>query len=266
MSKSKKHFINELILYVVIAYSITWAILIPLIFYYNALDPIIREIWHVCGSIGPFIAGLISIIRIQGIEGMSKLKKRLVQVSRLELILFSLSPLIILTISLLFEYFIGWFDIIQFIQSNQLNSLGALFIFILPSLCYGTFEEFGWRGYLLPALQQKKDALISTLILTFIWWFWHFPTFFYRYDLIFALLMMLPLMFFGSAVFTFLFNQSKGSLLLVIIFHVCYNLVTSHQISITATLLTTIFFIFMAIRIIKEYGRQNLSKNVAIRF
>ena len=187
------------------------------------------------------------------------LKKRLVKFSSYKLLLFALIPIIILICCLFVEYFIGVFNPASFFQEFNITNPGSLIAFILPSLCYGVFEEIGWRGYFLPRLQSKFNALTSTIILTVIWWFWHFPAFFYRFDLLFALLFMFPLMLTGSIVFTFLFNQSKGSVLMVIILHICYDLISAHQISITAIIIVSTFFIFMDIRIIKRYGYENLS-------
>ncbi|MEJ2296243.1 MAG: hypothetical protein P8Y23_15955, partial [Candidatus Lokiarchaeota archaeon] len=90
-------------------------------------------------------------------------------------------------------------------------------------------------------------------------WFWHFPTFFYRFDLFYGLILMFPLLLSGSIVMTFLFNQSRGSILMVIILHISYDLVTSHEISITAIIVVSAFYIFMDIRILKIYGVENFS-------
>jgi len=255
---------EELFLYVLITYSITWTILFPLILYYNTLDKVTKELWHSFGAFGPAIAGIIIIYREKGKEGLLQLKTRLIKSAGFGLILFSLSPIIILIFSVFFEFLIGLFNINQFIQMNQIGNIGSVLIFILPSLSYGFFEEIGWRGYLLPALQQKNNAFTSSLILAVIWWFWHFPTFFYRFDIVFAIVLMFPLMVFGSITFTFLFNQSNGSLLMLIIFHICYDLTTSHQISIIATILTSVLFVFVSIRAIKINGKETLSKRKVI--
>jgi membrane protease YdiL (CAAX protease family) len=247
------------IIYIFLTYSITWSILIPLSVVYNNLDHITREIWHSFGSIGPTIGGISALYLLKGKYGLKLLKGRLMKYSGYKFLLFAFIPILILIIVLFIETLFGFFNIAMFFLNNDITSTISFLIFVIPSFCYGFFEEIGWRGFLLPNLQTKYKALKATLILTIIWWFWHFPTFFYRFDLLFALLFMFPLMLTGSIVFTFLFNQSKGSILMVIILHICYDLVTSHQISISAIILVSTFFIFMDIRIVKLYGYENLS-------
>jgi membrane protease YdiL (CAAX protease family) len=82
-------------------------------------------------------------------------------------------------------------------------------------------EEIGWRGYALPRLLKTKNALYASLILGVIWGIWHLPRFFSQGN---------PLVnvFFGwfflgivadTIFFTWIYNNTKGSLLLVLLFH-----------------------------------------------
>ena len=53
---------------------------------------------------------------------------------------------------------------------------------------------------------------------------------------------------------------------MVIFLHISYDLVTSHQISITAIIVVSTFYVFMDVRILKVYGIENFStlKRVAL--
>jgi len=40
----------------------------------------------------------------------------------------------------------------------------------------GAFEELGWRGFMLPILQEKlASPLRATMVLSLVWWGWHLP-------------------------------------------------------------------------------------------
>lgn len=105
---------------------------------------------------------------------------------------------------------------------------------ILPSILFATLipfiEELGWRGYVLDRLQEKRTALVSSLILGVIWSLWHLPLFFvpgtYQAGLgvgtpAFWLFMIgiVPL----SLPFTWIYNNTARSTLAVILFHAMVN-------------------------------------------
>ena len=92
--------------------------------------------------------------------------------------------------------------------------------FIFDFLTNG--EEMGWRGYVLPRLQAKHSALVSSLILGVVWGFWHLPKYLMPDNSnSFALGMV---KFLAEAVlFTWLFNNTRGSLLLTTIMHAAGN-------------------------------------------
>ena len=85
-------------------------------------------------------------------------------------------------------------------------------------------EEMGWRGYVLPRLQAKNNALTSTLILGLIWAIWHLPK--YVTHLNIAVFGWAALHFLAFAVIqTWLYNNTKGSLLIVAVSHAISNTV-----------------------------------------
>jgi len=90
-------------------------------------------------------------------------------------------------------------------------------------------EEFGWRGYALPKLQNKYGSLIASLIIGTIWGIWHLPDFFAPLGVISALVAALGMGFLipytlgtiANTVFmTWLYNKSKASALIAgIVWH-----------------------------------------------
>jgi len=98
-------------------------------------------------------------------------------------------------------------------------------LFILPFFMVDFIangEEIGWRGYVLPRLQAKYGALTSTLILGVIWGFWHLPKFLSHWNTVSFVWFMVHTMAI-SVVYTWLYNSTKGSLLLVTLFHAASN-------------------------------------------
>lgn len=96
-------------------------------------------------------------------------------------------------------------------------------IFTLVIVAVG--EEVGWRGWLLPALQQRWSPLISSLMLGIVWGLWHFPLFVTgAYDappqMVFA---KVGLCVFLSVLFTCLYNRSNGNVLVAIVLHTALN-------------------------------------------
>jgi len=101
------------------------------------------------------------------------------------------------------------------------NPWTLVFPALLHALLLGPIEEFGWRGLALPLLQRKFAPFWAGLILGCIWALWHVPSF---------VISGMPQSawsagpyFLGiiaiSVIMTPLFNTSKGSLLIAILYH-----------------------------------------------
>jgi len=98
--------------------------------------------------------------------------------------------------------------------------------FVLVLLIGGPLgEEFGWRGFALPALEARFSSPWASLLLGIIWSVWHLPLFFIsgsaQHSLPFGLyaLLTIPL----SILITWVFHGSGNSLLLVMLFHAAVN-------------------------------------------
>ena len=88
-------------------------------------------------------------------------------------------------------------------------------------------EELGWRGYALPRLLRKYSALWSSVIVGVMWTFWHTPAFWAPEGTaisgqpvtLFSVGWYLILLIGTSILMTFVFNNTRGSLLLALLFH-----------------------------------------------
>ena len=105
--------------------------------------------------------------------------------------------------------------------------------FIFLTIAAGFGEEFGWRGFLLPRLQTRHNALVSGLMVGVAWATWHIPMFFIegtsQYEqqmqggLLPAILGYSAFVIANSVLFTWLFNNTGGSVLLAAVFHGASN-------------------------------------------
>lgn len=137
--------------------------------------------------------------------------------------------------------------------------------FIIDFIANG--EEIGWRGYVLPRLQSKYSALTSALILGVIWGIWHLPKFLTHWNTIsFAWFMAHTVA--ASVLYTWLYNGTKGSLLLVTLFHASSNtagvfMPMANTVS-SGNMGTYVIFVLLevaaAILIIVATGPQRLSR------
>lgn len=80
-------------------------------------------------------------------------------------------------------------------------------------------EELGWRGFALPKLQAKHNALVSSIILGLLWGFWHIPLWIANGQMGLPLLVDVLTMVAPAILFTWVYNNTSGSLLLAWLFH-----------------------------------------------
>jgi membrane protease YdiL (CAAX protease family) len=86
-------------------------------------------------------------------------------------------------------------------------------------------EEFGWRGYALPLLQDRLGWRAASLGLGLVWGVWHLPLFFIdgtaqaHIPLALFLLSVLAM----SVVFAWLVNRTAGSVVAALLFHTAIN-------------------------------------------
>jgi uncharacterized protein len=101
--------------------------------------------------------------------------------------------------------------------------LNATLMFLVRGILNG--EEFAWRGLALPKLQAKYNALTSSLILSIPWILFHLPLFFTKGSTQenMSILCYAVQLAATSILFTWIYNNTKGSVLLAYIFHASMN-------------------------------------------
>ncbi len=128
-------------------------------------------------------------------------------------------------------------------------------IFTLVVVAVG--EELGWRGWLLPALQNKYSPLISAVLLGIVWGLWHFPLFItgaYNQppQMVFA---KVGLCVFLSVLFTCLYNRANGNILVAILLHTALNS-TQRFIPVTEEMSMLMIFSIMALPFLDKMWRS----------
>jgi uncharacterized protein len=106
----------------------------------------------------------------------------------------------------------------------------VLILFLVFMLGFdGLGEEIGWRGLALPKLLENLSPLVASLILGALWAVWHFPyaltagTFLSEVPLHWFVINLLAV----SVIYTWIFINTNGSLLLPLLFHAAGNITSN---------------------------------------
>jgi membrane protease YdiL (CAAX protease family) len=214
---------RPLLIYLSLAFGITWGV--------GGLALLAGEIrpgvtsplhpLHYVAAFGPSIAGVIMAASAHGWAGVRCLLGRLVP-SRSALpwyvaVLIGFPALNLVAARLLAPHFLArlppWHRLLYLLPLTLLTDTGPL------------GEEFGWRGFALPRLLQRWRPLAAALILGVIWWAWHLPTFFIpalsQHQLSIPIFLVNSLAL--SVIMTWLYERTRGDLLLMILVHVAAN-------------------------------------------
>jgi uncharacterized protein len=150
--------------------------------------------------------------------------------------------------------------------------LGTWFIVVpifLINLLSNVWEEIGWRGFALPRLQARYNALIASLVLGVLWAAWHLPLLLdpnnpmSDYPL-YTLLINISAM---SIIYTWLYNSTWGSLLLATLFHATANTVAFALVTTLSPEAFAMHYQYLtwvivaaAVAVVLVYGAKSLSR------
>ena len=223
---------HAVLAYFVLAFALSWSIEIPLAAAAQGwLHVSIPAALHYLAAFGPMLAAVIITAATEGRPGLRQLFAGLVQWrGSLGWILWALSPIVLYGLAVIVGYATNrtWPNLTLLGAVDDLPYLGVVGALVLWLLTFGIGEELGWRGFALPRLQKNHTALTATLILGVVWAFWHLPAFFYRETyMAMGLVAGFPLLLLSivaaSIIFTWLYNSTRGSLLMVILFHALFD-------------------------------------------
>ncbi len=220
---------HQLVVYFILAYLLTWVLVSPLALAgLRHTAPPVPEVWHALGALGPITAAFAVTAVALGRRGARQLVASMGRwrVGLRWLFVAVLSPFALFAISAVVARVAGQ-------PGPDLGPLAARFGdapwllgAFLAAVVYGIGEEPGWRGFALPRLQKRWSALVAASLLTVLWAAWHIPFFAYRYHLdaisnVFFVLGLLA----GSIFLTWLYNGAGGSVLMVMLWHMTWNMV-----------------------------------------
>ena len=205
-----------------LAYAISWLLWLPLVVSGDNSPSGPGFVLLLLGSLVPSTIAILLVAVLHGGAGVRKLLHRL----------------------LIWRVGVGWWVAVALVSTVALGAVGlsvllggqspdvtvtipgavALFIFSLfPGSAGG--EEIGWRGFALPHLQAARSALRASLVLGVVWGVWHLPLYLVGTDIrplgLFVPWVVLAIAV--SVIYTWIYNGTGGSLLMVVLFHAASN-------------------------------------------
>lgn len=229
---------RSMLIFFALAFGISWAAWIPLALGSTNRIPLPNDttLLRLFGAFGPFLAAILTTAVFEGRTGIGSILRRFfIWQVNLKWYLFVLFwPALLSLVTSGFYVLLGgaapdfanppYFQLYPLPpELKAINPLIILPFVFLQQMLLGSAmgEEPGWRGFALPRLQAARNPLGSSLILGFLWGLWHLPLYFIQNDPIAEtpFFWMLVGLLADSILYTWIFNNTSGSLLLVLLFH-----------------------------------------------
>jgi CubicO group peptidase (beta-lactamase class C family) len=207
----------------VLAYAISWLLWAPAIISGGGRPTGFGFVLLALGSLVPSTVAIVLVAMLHGKSGVRTLLRRL----------------------RIWRVGAGWWAAVVLLSTPALGAVGLsvllggdapdlavtipgfvlLFLFfVFPGSAGG--EEIGWRGFALPRLQARRSALAASVVLGAAWGVWHLPLYLMGTDIrplsLFAPWVLLTIA--SSVIYTWMYNGTGGSLLIVVVFHAVSNL------------------------------------------
>lgn len=147
-------------------------------------------------------------------------------------------------------------------MSREMGWLGALAVLpvVLASQIFSSplLEEAGWRGFALPRLQARANALSASLMLGLAWGLWHLPLVIAYGD---AFAPYLTGIIAYTILMTWVFNSGHGGMFSMLLFHASLNLSLNVLLPPQAGWAPVLVALGAATAVALLYGYTNLSRH-----
>ena len=239
---------HPLICFYVLTYAISWSLWAPLVILRDSIPGSVGFILLMLGSLVPSTLGLVFVGLLSGRPGVRRVLRRLVH-GRIGLRWY----LAALALALLVPLAVG----VSILMGGDTpvvdrTFFGILFLFafmIFPGSALG--EELGWRGFVLPRMQARHSALKASLLVGILWGPWHLPVWLTGSGNPISLYVPFVIAVVASSVFyTWLYNNTGGSLLIVVLYHAASNLPITLLITPLGSQMAQPFLIYVALVVV----------------
>lgn len=263
----------------VLAFVLAWAGRVPLAmssYGLFSLDPLTTTFLFILGGAAPTLAALAVALALKGGKGPDVLFEpfRRWRVGLFWYLIALLAPFLATVAGLYADMlFLGgpapdW---------ARFEWAGLPFMFLSVFISY-VWEEVGWRGFALPRLQERYSAFFTSLVMGLLAFLWHLPLSLNKSLPIFSVPLFFQLIFHLAITlwFTWLYNNTRGSLLLVSIFHASLNVTAGLSMSVVGEsgfirqypVVTVLYLITAALFVLacgaRHLSRQSVSESIAM--
>jgi membrane protease YdiL (CAAX protease family) len=248
---------HRLTTFFILAYALSWW---AWILYAFGLFP------NPVASFGPFLAAIVVLALTEGKAGILGLFRRMVRwrVAPGWYAVALLLPAVLAAAATVLNVELG----AEPPSAAALNAWTGVFstfaiVLLIPGVG-GAWEEPGWRGYAVPRLQSGRSALVASLILAVLVAGWHLPLMVagqvHYSDIVLIVAAVI--------VFNWVFNNTGGSVLIIMLMHAANNAASgsffspmfSGADSIRQSWLLAMVWAVVAVLVIVISGPMNLSR------
>ena len=219
---------NPVVSFVVITFFYSWTLWLLMILSNKHLLPFYFPT-NFLGSFGPAVGALIVTAFISGKSGIKEIFRSLIRVKSTPWA-FAFSCLLIVV---LYTLTYGIHALVEDapIKLQPLQKIPELIIyFLVVALIGGPLgEEIGWRGFLQGRLMDRFSPLVTSLLISLLWFAWHLPLFWLegaaqKGTSLFIFELTVTAMTF---LFTLLYIKTKGNLFQAVLFHTMINYISA---------------------------------------